>query len=325
MPHRTLRWSGSKPKTGLQETARPARYRSAGAAARARATARPDRPHARRSGRDRPVPPRARQRCHRARGHGVCGAASRRPARHDLVVRPLLDVAKAGWSRRSRPPACRSQRRSRATATRALPGRGCGRSCRRSRARARRALLSRLAARMRRAEATIEFAVVGRARRVGAGPVARARPDRVRRGAVQRPARGSRAAPARPRDRARRRRGAGRARQARGALPGAAAVALAAAPARLAGALSRCAAIGWWSSVLRRAARRPASEQPLYEIAVLITRIRSLPPLVRRALLLAVAPWVPTFAVDRDVKPPRFAATNASRRGSGGSPGKDMR
>ena len=36
-------------------------------------------------------------------------------------------------------------------------------------------------------------------------------------------------------------------------------------------------------------------QQPLYEIAVVIARIRSLPPLVRRALLLAGHRVVPTF------------------------------
>jgi len=90
VPHHTLTWAGKKPKTGLQEAARAARYslllglaRKAGADAIATAHTRDDQ---------------AETILHRiARGSGIGGLAGirRRRERDGIVLlRPLLDVAK---------------------------------------------------------------------------------------------------------------------------------------------------------------------------------------------------------------------------------------
>ncbi len=90
IPHHTLAWAGKKPKTGLQEAARAARYslllglaRKAGADAIATAHTRDDQ---------------AETVLHRiARGSGIGGLAGirRRRERDGIVLlRPLLDVAK---------------------------------------------------------------------------------------------------------------------------------------------------------------------------------------------------------------------------------------
>ena len=231
-----------------------------------------------------------------ARGSGVTGLAgmayaSPLPAGRQgtiFVVRPLLHVAKSRLVATLKAARYRSQRGSEQPRSALCAAAVAALSCRRWRAKAStRAALARLAARMRRAEATIEFAV-------GAARAALA-PDPWReRGPIVFEAARFSDLPAEVGLRL-----LGRAiahtgdegpvelgkleelyqalRQSRSRLR------------RTLGrrARSRCAATGWWSNALRRAGTAAGGrQQPLYEIAVLIARISSLPPLVRRAF-----PW----------------------------------
>jgi tRNA(Ile)-lysidine synthase len=161
VPPRTLAWRGSKPKTGLQETARLARY-----ALLAQAALREGYEHVLTA---HTLDDQAETVLFRlARGSGVTGLAgmayaSPLPAGRQgtiFVVRPLLHVAKsrlvatlkAARVTHSEDPSNRDPRFARArlrTVMPALAREGLDARC-----------LARLAARMRRAEATIEFAVV---------------------------------------------------------------------------------------------------------------------------------------------------------------------
>jgi tRNA(Ile)-lysidine synthase len=160
VPHRTLRWRGKKPKSGLQEAARIARYRLL-----AQAAARAGYEHILTA---HTLDDQAETVLFRlARGSGLTGLAgmayaSPLPAGGGMtffLVRPLLHVPKtrlvatlkAAGVDHSEDPTNRDPRFARARLRTLMP------------ALAREGLdargLARLAARMRRAEATIEFAV----------------------------------------------------------------------------------------------------------------------------------------------------------------------
>jgi tRNA(Ile)-lysidine synthase len=161
VPHRTLRWRGNKPKSGLQEAARIARYRLL-----AQAAARAGCEHILTA---HTLDDQAETVLFRlARGSGLTGLggmahASAVPVGGEMaifLVRPLLHVSKArlvatlqaAGVDHSEDPTNRDPRYARTRLRTLMP------------ALAREGLdaksLARLAARMRRAEATIEFAVV---------------------------------------------------------------------------------------------------------------------------------------------------------------------
>ena len=160
VPHRTLRWGGDKPKSGLQEAARIARYRLL-----AQAAARAGCEHVLTA---HTLDDQAETVLFRlARGSGLTGLAGMAQASvlpvggetAIFLVRPLLHVTKArlvatlkaAGIDHSEDPTNRDPRYARARLRTLMPGL------------AREGLdaksLARLAARMRRAEATIEFVV----------------------------------------------------------------------------------------------------------------------------------------------------------------------
>ena len=171
VPHRTLRWRGKKPKTGLQEAARIARYRLL-----AQAAARVGYEHILTA---HTLDDQAETVVFRlARGSGLTGLAgmahaSPMPAGGEtavFLVRPLLAVSKvrllatlkiAGVGH-SEDPTNRDPRYARSRLRVLMPHLASEGLDARS--------LARLAARMRRAEATIEFAVAAARTALSPGP-----------------------------------------------------------------------------------------------------------------------------------------------------------
>ena len=157
-----LRWTGTKPTTGLQEAARDG---ALSAARRGRARGRrapcPHRAHARRPGRDRAVPHGARQRPHRARRHGAgCRRCRSTAERRDHAGAPAARHSEGAADRDARGRQDRLCRRSVEPRSALHPSAAARTDAGARRARARRAAGSRmLARRLRRAEAAIEMAV----------------------------------------------------------------------------------------------------------------------------------------------------------------------
>jgi tRNA(Ile)-lysidine synthase len=171
VPHRTVRWRGKKPKAGLQEAARNARYRLLAQAATAAGYEHILTAHT--------LDDQAETVLFRlARGSGLTGLAAMAhaspiPAGRDtpiFLVRPLLRVGKerlvatlkAAGIDHSEDPTNRDPRFARTRLRSLMPHLAREGLDARS--------LSRLAARMRRAEATIEFAVAAARAALAPGP-----------------------------------------------------------------------------------------------------------------------------------------------------------
>ena len=124
--HRTLHWRGRKPKSGLQEAARIARYRLLGGHRGARRIRPyPDRAYARRSGGDDSVPSCARQRPRRSCRHGACFAAAARRADFAFPGASAASSAESAAGGDAGGGAHRLSATIRATAIRVSRGRGC--------------------------------------------------------------------------------------------------------------------------------------------------------------------------------------------------------
>ena len=171
VPHRTVRWRGKKPKSGLQEAARNARYRLLATEAMRAGCEHILTAHT--------IDDQAETVLFRlARGSGLTGLAAMAPAvpLHGsgatvlFLVRPLLGVSKARLAAtlksagiaHSEDPSNRDPRFTR-TRLRALMPHLAGEGLDAKN-------LSRLASRVRRAEATIEFAVAAARAALAPGP-----------------------------------------------------------------------------------------------------------------------------------------------------------
>jgi tRNA(Ile)-lysidine synthase len=157
VPHRTMRWEGKKPASGLQQAARDARYRLLAAAARSAKAGAIVTAHT--------LDDQAETVLLRlSRGSGLTGLSamareSPLPGNGIVLVRPLLDISKArliatlarGKIRFADDPSNRDPRFTRARLRELMPALAREGLSARS--------LSRLAGRLRRADAAIEMAV----------------------------------------------------------------------------------------------------------------------------------------------------------------------
>ena len=310
VPHRTLRWRGKKPVTGLPEAARYARYGLLAQAAGRAGYGHILTAHT--------LDDQAETVLFRlSRGSGLAGLAgmaraSRLPVGGGdfVLLRPFLTVAKARLIATLEAagigfcddPSNRDPRFTRARLRALMP------------ALAREGLdargLARLSARMRRADATVEFAVDAARAALAPEPWRARGPIVFATGRVRPPAGRGGTAPARPRHRPCRRRGADRARQARIALrrlgwsPRAAAAhtgrgarhAQSRPPHRRARAGAAAVAAGVVTAT--RALRNPCKLNGL--------SATGLPgSLILRVILAGGRPTL-TFPSCRDAKPPRF-------------------